>query len=406
MKKTLIALSLLSFVPPAMAGGYPVYDALIHQTLITNFAAVKGALTSIVGQLSTANTNLYNIGSAVTQSSAKVASTVEASAKAQREFDVEMKRTADLQNARKAYQVAGTICTESASGGAYQVGSASGSVKSGYRPGGGATIGNAAIANAVNGPATSVISDASITAKISASYCDAGDYAAYGGTSLCPSVNSSMPAADKRLDTLMSGAGKDGKAPELTFTQQQTDVARMYTKNTIRRSVGKKLSKAEAQSSAGAQYIGSTTQLESILSAAADPQDRILADRQPLATTKELLEEATKAPSAQSYFASTASNEAKRTGIMSKAEFEAFEVGRRYANTDYQSDLQQMSGDNLVREQVRVATLQNWLLWELKNEVVNNGVLSGQQLASSARMEFEPILATKYQSIASKLGGN
>lgn len=406
MKKTILAISLFTVVTPAMAGGMLVYDGLVHATLTTNFLALNTSINAIIAQLGTANTSLYNIGTAVTQSGGKVASTIEASAKAQRDFDVEMKRTTDIQQARKAYQVAGSICTESASGGASQVGDASGAAKSGFRPGGGAPIANKAISDAVNGPAKTLISDASITAKISASYCDASDYSAYGGTPLCQSVNNAMPAADKRIDTLMSGAGKDGKAPELTFTQAQTDVARMYTKNSIRRSVGKKLSKSEAQSSAGAQYIGSTTQLESILSAAADPQDRALADRQPMAITKELLEEATQAPSAKTYFSATASSEAKRTGLMSKAEFESFEVGRRYANTDYQSDLQQMSGDNLVREQIRVATLQNWLLWEMKNEVVNNGILLGQQLASAARTEFEPILASKYQSIASKLGGS
>ena len=55
---------------------------------------------------------------------------------------------------------------------------------------------------------------------------------------------------------------------------------------------------------------------------------------------------------AESYYQKIASAEAKRTGTMSAREFEYFEVGRRYANTEYQADLQNMTGDNLVREQI------------------------------------------------------
>ena len=44
-----------------------------------------------------------------------------------------------------------------------------------------------------------------------------------------------------------------------------------------------------------------------------------------------------------------ASPEAKARGYMSTREFEAFEAGRRYANTAYLVDLQEMQGDNLLR---------------------------------------------------------
>ncbi|KAF0662257.1 hypothetical protein L247_30315 [Salmonella enterica subsp. enterica serovar Worthington str. BCH-7253] len=47
---------------------------------------------------------------------------------------------------------------------------------------------------------------------------------------------------------------------------------------------------------------------------------------------------------------------------MSTREFEAFEAGRRYANTAYLVDLQEMQGDNLLRELVRITAQMNWQL--------------------------------------------
>ncbi|CEF31455.1 TraW protein (fragment) [Xenorhabdus nematophila str. Websteri] len=305
---------------------------------------------------------------------------------------------------RRAFEVPRNICSESASGGAAQINSSSAAITSSYRLGGGAYIKNSIIKNVIDKPSASTASDASMTAKVSAMFCDPIDYSAYGGTSACLKINNEMPAADKRFDSLTSGAGKNNKEPDLTFSQEQTDVARMYTKNTIRRSIGKKLSKNEVNSSAGHQYIGLTTQLESILSAASEPQERALANKQPLDVTKELIEEVLQTPSAQAYFQMTASKEAKRTGKMSQAEFETFEAGRRYSNTDYQRDLQEMSGDNLLREQIRIASFQNWLLLGIKNEMATSNIIQGQQLASMARIEFEPILASKYQSVSAKSG--
>ncbi len=51
---------------------------------------------------------------------------------------------------------------------------------------------------------------------------------------------------------------------------------------------------------------------------------------------------------------------------MSQQEFETFEAGRRYANTDWQQDLQGMEGDNLLRELLRTTALLNWQMNDLK----------------------------------------
>ncbi|MBC3215976.1 conjugal transfer protein TraW, partial [Serratia fonticola] len=68
------------------------------------------------------------------------------------------------------------------------------------------------------------------------------------------------------------------------------------------------------------------------------------------------------------------------------------EVGRRYANTAYETDLQAMSGDNLTRELVRVQSLGNWLQLGIKNELRKANVIAGQQLAMAAKAQYAPQL--------------
>ncbi|MFO6428299.1 conjugal transfer protein TraW [Escherichia coli] len=70
----------------------------------------------------------------------------------------------------------------------------------------------------------------------------------------------------------------------------------------------------------------------------------MIAASQPDATTRDVLKKMLQVPSAKKFFNDTASDQAKKRGEMSAREFEAFEVGRRYASTDWLSDLQQMDG--------------------------------------------------------------
>lgn len=403
MRKKIIAIALVSGIAFPSYGAMSVFDGTLIAVVKTNFQATLVAITTMQTAIVT---QLQNVGMAVNQNGSKVATTIEAASKAERDLSIEMQRTTEIQNARRTYQVPASICSESASGGAIAIGNGSSGAKGSFRPGGGASAANTAIANVVNKPAVAPAADAARAASVHAAYCDADDYAAFGGSDACPSINTSMPGADKRLDSVLTGAGKDGKDPDLTFSQEQTDVARMYIQNSTRRSIGKALSKSEAQSTAGTQYIGLQTQLNSTLSAASAPQEQALADRQPRPETKDLLAEALKAPSAATFFNETASKQAKSTGMMSQAEFEQFEVGRRYANTAYNTDLQNLDDSNLLRESIRTQALQNWLLLSIKNELVKGNILAGQQLASQARSEYGSILEQKYQAIGAKLGGN
>jgi hypothetical protein len=214
-----------------------------------------------------------------------------------------------------------------------------------------------------------------------------------------------MPGADKRLASVLSGAGPNGKAPDLTFTAPQLDAARMYVQNSTRRSIGPELSKGEAATPKGIEYVGLRTQYQSVIDAAAWPQEEAIARRTANPSTQALLAEAEQSPSAKAYADSTLSPEAKRLHYVSAAEFEAFEVGRRYSNTDYQSDLQAMSGDNLVREQIRVQALNSWLLLGIKNELNETAILQGQILASLAHTEYAPLLSLKLSQVNNSMGG-
>lgn len=389
---TLAVLISTVFVSPAKASGWPVVDALL-------IAAVNTLNASVVAMNTSISNLLYNMGSAVNQNGQKVASTVEATAKAQREFDTIQQTNTRLEDARQRYDVLSSICAESGSGGAVQVADYADTARAGLRPGGTATIGNRGIANAVNSPSVSQAIDASRSAKIHAQYCDADDFAAYGGAQVCPAASSTMPGADKRFDSIQGGGGPNGKRADLTFSPEQTDAARMYLQNSVRRSIGPQLHKVEADTAAGAQYIGLMNQYNAISSAAAAPVEQRIADSQPNPVTRELLKESLKSASASAFYALVTSQRVKNSGTMSAREFENFEVGRRYANTAYQTDLQAMAGDNLMRELIRVNTLNNWLLLSLRNEVQKGTIINGIALSSHARQEFEPILAQKYRSI-------
>ncbi|WP_339329388.1 conjugal transfer protein TraW [Pantoea deleyi] len=139
-------------------------------------------------------------------------------------------------------------------------------------------------------------------------------------------------------------------------------------------------------------HLTALTQYKSMQSAAMQPQLDMVAASQPQDATQAALTEARQAPSAESYFQQTASAQAKQTGTMSEREFEAFEVGRRYANTAWVTDLQAMDGDNLAREMARQQSLANWLALGIKNELRQANIISGQQLALAAKNEYAPQL--------------
>lgn len=397
---TKIAASMLALATPLSAFAvYPVSDTETHQLLNQINAEIASAASAT-------DSLLVDIGTTINEGDGKVANTVQAASEAQRQMNIEQERTSRDQDARIAYEMPENICSESGSAGASEIASAAAASRSALRPGGRGHISSSKIAKVIQRAAAAPEADANSSALVHAQYCDSDDYDAYGGSKACPSVNNSMPGADKRLDSVLTGAGKDGKAPDLTFSQDQTDAAMMYIQNSIRRSVAPQLSKQQASTPLGIEYVGLMNQFNSILSAAAAPQEQSVADRQPVDATVQLLKESLVSPSAQSFYNETASAQAKSTGKMSYAEFEQFETGRRYANVQYQNDLQAMTSENLQREQIRVTALNNWLLLELKRDLETGNIIAGQQLAANARDEFGPILQQKLHAVKAAQGGD
>lgn len=394
-------------------GGYPVTD----WTLITTtreqgagiIAAINSMNTSVTTSINTMNTSLstllFQVGTAVTQSGDKIVSAIDANGSSQRNFMVSQATSGRMLNAKVAYSIPDNICSESASSKATSVRNSSASSKAKMRSGGGGTISNPNIAQYYNAPAKMPEIDSAVSAKIHSEYCDKTDFNSYGGSKACPQI-STMPGADKRIDTILYGAGEDGKKPDLTFNQKQIDASYIYIQNSAKRSIAPSLLKGETDTVAGSQYIGFMNQYQALLSAATDPLEQLLADSMPNDSATEALKEALKSTSANVYWKASASPEALSSGKISSREFEAFEVGRRYANPHYSKDLQEMTTENLMREQIRISAQTNWMLLELKNEIRRGNIINGLQLAGLARQEYAPILSAQYKKVSGSMGAS
>ncbi|MDT3244521.1 conjugal transfer protein TraW, partial [Pseudomonas amygdali pv. morsprunorum] len=352
-------------------------------------AQVMPAMAGLQATLAEILTTETQIGTAIVQASDKQVAVISEAARAQREADIFGRQTERLERAREQFSVADSICSESASGVAATVGKVSRAQTAVLASGAG--VGSAVVQKTIASEPVASRQGGYRSAAMHAQYCTPSEAAQYGGTDLCPQV-SSLPGGDIEMRSLIDGAGAVGKAPDLTFNQDQVDAGMAYMKNSARHDGGRAPGKGDIQSATGREYQGLMTQYKAIQSAATQPQLDIIAASQANPATQEALQEALQNPSAAEYFASMGSQQAQSTGVMSEREFEAFEVGRRYANTAYETDLQALSGDNLLREMVRVQSLGNWLQLGLKNDQRQANIIAGQQLALAADAKYVPQL--------------
>jgi hypothetical protein len=399
LNRLFIAVALALASQQVFADVVPVYET--GSLPITT--QVVPAMTTISSTLAEILKTDMQIGTAIVQASDKQVSVATEVGRAQREADIFGRQTERLEKARTSYTVPDSICSESASGVAATV--AKTSRASASRLGAGQGLRNSAVRQTIASQPVEARQGGYRSAAVHASYCTSEEAALYGGTDLCPLV-SSLPGGDTEMRSLIDGAGAIGKSPDLTFNQDQIDAAMAYMKNSARHDAGRSPGKGEIQSATGREYQGLLTQYKSIQSAASQPQLDLVAASQANPSTQQALSETLKSPSAAQYFTNTASAEAQRTGQMSEREFEAFEVGRRYANTAYETDLQQMSGDNLMRELVRVQSLGNWLLLGNKIEQRQGNVIAGQHLALAADAKYGPQLQALSSRMSSGVSGN
>ncbi len=376
----------------------PLWSAQAATTVIVNSSApvsnqIMPQLRATHGTLGTLLSTATQIGSAVTAGNDKIAAMIQQSNENMQHYATFAQQARNLEDARRTYTVPSSICSESASGQASQI-SRQASAKQGKLSGGGG-ITNQQVKEQIASPAAPD-DDQFAAATIRGQFCTAEDVEAYGA--LCQGI-SDQPGGDRQVRSVLYGAGEEEKAPELTFSPAQTDAAMMYMKNSARKTAGRPLRKEEVNSDTGRQYLGQTTQFEAIISAAEQPQLAMIAASQPNEATKAVLAETLNAASSKAWFDQNGSEQAKRTGMMSLREFEAFEVQRRYANTDYLKDLQEMEGDNLLRESIRIQSLQNALLLSIKQQLQENAILAGQQLSIAATEHYQPRLNATLQHL-------
>lgn len=389
-RRFLAACICLAVSPSALAASVVVTDSTPVRSI------VQPALNSMQTTLDEILSAETETGIAVVQSGDKITTAITEAARTQREAENFNRQTDRLEKARSSYSVPDSICSESASGSAAQVSQATRAAASKLASGSG--VSSAAVRDTLASLPTTPRQGGYRSALIHSAYCTAEEAKLYGGTGLCPGV-SRLPGGDIEVRSLYDGAGKPGKDAELTFTQEQTDAAMAYVNNSAKLDAGRSPGKGEIQTATGQEYQGLLTQYKAMQSAAMQPQLEMVAASQPQDATSESIAEARKSASAESYFQQTASAHAKQTGTMSEREFEAFEVGRRYANTEWITDLQSMDGDNLTREVARQQSLSNWLAYGIKNELRQANIIAGQQLALAAKEQYAPQL----QALSSQL---
>ncbi|GHK38931.1 conjugal transfer protein [Escherichia coli] len=356
--------------------------------IMPELAAIQGVMAEMV-RMQTAT------GTAINQSSEKLASVIAQDGQATRQQMIFSNETRRLEEARKSFSVPDSICSESASGVAAESRRAAASAAARLSQGGGVSskpIRERSPGQQTHQPARHMTVQAfmPVTAR------------KLNMPALAEPM-SALPWASCRAETavrsLYQGAGTADTPAALT-DQKQIDAATAYMKNTARPSAGRAPGKGEVGTQTGRTYVGLQNEYNGIIDAASHPQLSLIADSTPNEATRGALTEALQSPSAAAYFDRTASSEARTRGHMSQREFEAFEAGRRYANTDWQQDLQGMEGDNLLRELLRTTALLNWQMNDLKEQIRQGNVIAGQQLALAARQYYGQRLGELSQAMS------
>jgi hypothetical protein len=381
---------------PALALAIASSLPTVASALTVNVNSSVPITTQVLPEMATIRATLVEIlqmqqatGTAITQNADKLGALINRDGQATRQQMIFNNETQRLEEARQSFSVPDSICSDSASGVAAQSKSASGSAASKLSSGKG--VSSSAVRKRISTASEEQARDAYDGANVHAAYCTAAEYERFGGTGICPAV-SNLPGGDSQVRSIYGGAGPEGQAPALSRSQEQIDAAMAYMKNTARPSAGRTPGKGEANTVTGRTYVGLLNEYNGIIDAASEPQLSLIADSKTSETTRDALKEALQSPSAAQYFDNVASPEAKAKGYMSQREFESFEAGRRYANTAYLSDLQQMDGDNLMRELIRTTAQMNWQLNDIKELLRKGNVIDGQLLAAFARQSYAPRL--------------
>lgn len=360
-----------------VVGAVQAASTMISTTITSTSSSLGATITNAINLLST---NLANVGS-------KVSDAVVQSANQQRELEVEVSRRAEKERVERETELPIDPCSNSSGNYAGQATIATGGKSSGYKRGGGAAVTSPVLSKALNDPFPSPeVARRQSHAIHMAKYCNAVEQRlGYAGCNA-----STMPDADANVESILTGAGKPGKDPELTFSAEQEEAARAYARLSLDPHPPQNITKAEAASEQGKSYIALQKMYQANMSAAEKIQFDLIASRMPFPGSNQLVQEIKKADHAAKYFDMTASKQAKN-GAMSLAEMMDFESGRRFRNPYWVIAMAaEASPEKLQREMVFMQAYSNELQLQNLRMMEKVGVALGQLLAAQTRVEMRP----------------
>ncbi|MBC8641600.1 conjugal transfer protein TraW [Caballeronia sp. EK] len=397
MKKQATLTALAAAALFSSSSAYAVCDGCVVGAVGTAATSITSALgagfASLSTLLTTINGNIGGVG-------AKTASSMIQAANTQREMGIEIQRQQEQDRIARETELPIDPCSTSGSNYANQAIRGAGATSSSYRRGGGS--GTASVSSSVLGHA---LSDAAPSAEASRrastaihqqKYCSALEVRlGYPG---CGS--SSMPDADAQAESIFTGAGQAGKTPDLTFTKDQEEAARAYTRLSLDPQPPENISRAEAATESGKLYIAMQKAYQANMSAAEKAQNDETASHMPFANSASLIEQIKQSDAAAQYFNATASNVAKSTGQMSLAELLDFEAGRRWRNPYWVIEQSAVSDPTkLQREQLMTTAFIAELQYENLKTNKFNSVVLGQILASLTRSNDRPAIESQLQRV-------
>jgi len=395
MKKKIIAALIGSsalFASPAFAYCDSCVTGAVERMHLGVVQTIETTSSQIAALLQAINTNLSNVGTKVSDSIAETGNK-------QREMAIEIQRKAEKERIERTTQLPVDPCASSGSNYVSTAMSGSASRSSSYRRGGGGSAPSSTVlAKKLNDPTPTTEGTRKQTYAIHAErYCNVVENKlGYAGCSM-----SNMPDGDSNIDSLLIGAGRPGKEPDLTFSKEQEEAGRAYASLAVDPHGPEHLSKAEAATEQGRLYIAMQKAYQSNMSAAEKPAFDAIAARVPFAGSKKLIEELKKAEGAAKYFDATASKQAKDTGTMSLAELQDFEAGRRFRNPYWMIAMgAEADPTKLQRELIMMQAFTNEMLYQQLRRQEQQDIRLGLILASLTRSEMAPRLEAQRARVA------
>ncbi|MBS1169296.1 MAG: hypothetical protein H6R01_214 [Burkholderiaceae bacterium] len=396
MKKKIITVlisgALFAVSSPALA----VCDGCVVGAVNKMHEGVKSAIetstASLTALLQMINNNLANVGSKVSESIAQASNS-------QREMAIEVQRKTEKERIERTTELPVDPCASSSSNFVATALTNSASRSSSYRRGGGGSApSSATLARKMADPIPTVEGTRKQTYAIhSEKYCSVVENKiGYAG---CNATN--MPDGDANIESLLTGAGKPGKEPDMTFSKEQEEAGRAYASLSVDPHGPEHLTKAEANTEQGRLYIAMQKAYQANMSAAEKPAFDAIAARVPFSGSQALINELKKAEGAAKYYDATASKVAKSTGTMSLAELQDFEAGRRFRNPYWIIAMgAEADPTKLQREGIYMQAFANEMLYQMFRRMEQQDIRLGLILASLTRNEMMPKIETQRQRVA------